>query len=139
MIRTVDYSADVGYYSSIDVDNTGKVHIAYYDATNKALKYAQGVISGGDWVWTIETVDDNAAEQYDVGKYASIGVNNNGVPFISYYDAIAGNLKLANKPTGNPWLFRLSIRRGCVVSTHPWYIDSLDIPILVITMLLWVI
>jgi len=128
MESIVDNSDDVGYYSSIEVDNTGKVHIAYYDNFRHALKYASGVISGGNWVWTIETVDDNSAADYDVGKYASIGVNNNGVPFISYYDANAGDLKLANKPTNSQWVLQVIDKEGDVGKYTSLDIDSLGYP-----------
>ncbi|MBN1537971.1 MAG: hypothetical protein JW908_14625 [Anaerolineales bacterium] len=129
MKSVVDNTEDVGYYSAIDVDNSGKVHIAYYDQANRALKYALGEISGLDWVWTIQTVDDNAAADYDVGKYASIGVNNNGVPFISYYDAFSGNLKLANKPTASAvWVLQVIDEEGDVGKYTSLDIDSTGYP-----------
>jgi hypothetical protein len=37
---TVDNVGDVGYESDIFVDDNNMVHIAYYDTTNKLLKYA---------------------------------------------------------------------------------------------------
>ncbi len=128
MIRVVDNSDNVGYYTSIDVDNSGKVHIAYYDATNRSLKYALGENSGVDWVWTIEMVDDNSASEYDVGKYASIGVNNNSVPFISYYDVISGDLKLANKPINGTWITQVIDKEGDVGKYTSLDIDSLGFP-----------
>jgi hypothetical protein len=39
-IVTVDPSSGVGGYASIAMDKSGKVHIGYYDSTNKNLKYA---------------------------------------------------------------------------------------------------
>lgn len=128
MIMVIDNSDLVGTYSSLSVDNSGQVHIAYYDAANRSLKYALGVISGSSWLWTIETVDDNVASEYDVGKYASIGVNSNDVPFISYYDTIAGNLKLANKPTGSPWVLQVIDQEGDVGKYSSLDIDSLGYP-----------
>jgi hypothetical protein len=38
----VDYSADVGAWSSMAFDANGRPHIAYQDVTNGALKYAVG-------------------------------------------------------------------------------------------------
>jgi hypothetical protein len=127
MIRTVDYSDNVGYYTSIDYDDLGQVHIAYYDANNRALKYALGVLSGGDWVWTIDMVDDVVSSEYDVGKYASIGATSTGEPYISYYDTQYGNLKVAHK-TGGAWVIQTVDSEGDVGRFTSLDIDSLDYP-----------
>ncbi len=127
MIRTVDYSDNVGYYTSIDYDDLGQVHIAYYDANNRALKYALGVLSGGDWVWTIDMVDDDVSDDYDVGKYASIGATSTGEPYISYYDTEYGNLKVAHK-TGGAWVIQTVDSEGDVGRFTSLDIDSLDYP-----------
>ena len=76
---------------SLRLDSTGKAHVAFggdhlyyasYDGTN----------------WTGETVDwsDN------VGQYASLFIDSNDHPHISYYDAYYGNLKYARN-LGSGW------------------------------------
>jgi len=126
MIDTVDYSTGVGLFSSIDADSSGQVHIAYYDSVNKALKYAHGVLST-NWTWTIETVDDQLGDDDDVGKYASIGVSSIGVPYISYYDAWNGNLKMAYKPGPN-WIIKTIDSEGDVGWFTSLDIDNLGYP-----------
>jgi len=41
LASTIDYTDDVGRYTSLAVDGSGDVHVAYYDATNLKLKYAR--------------------------------------------------------------------------------------------------
>ncbi len=58
---------DVGLWTSIGVVDENPV-VAYYDRTNKALKYA----SHDGTRWTVTTVDDGPSN--DVGRYASLVV-----------------------------------------------------------------
>lgn len=87
---TVDSAGDVGQYTSMDVDGT-TVGIAYYDETNKDLKYAEcstdcTVASN----WVAVAVDASG----DTGEHASF-VFQNGVRRISYYFKDALDLKYA--------------------------------------------
>ena len=92
----VTSSDDLGAYASTAIQD-GKVLIAYYDATNKDLKMARLVGSGGNCgpgnTWSCETVDSDG----DVGKYASIATGGQllGNPGIAYYDATNYALKFA--------------------------------------------
>ena len=58
---TVDSSGQVGEYTSIALDSSGKAHISYLDDTNYGLKYATN--ASGSWVAT--TVDSGT---YYVGN-----------------------------------------------------------------------
>jgi len=70
---------NVGRYTSIAIDGEGRLHVAYYDVTNGALKYARsGAQQAGPWV--IATLDDVG----DAGRWASIAVNAEGVPGVAY-------------------------------------------------------
>jgi hypothetical protein len=73
---------DVGLYTSIAIDDMGRIHVAYQDVTNQALKYALGVPEGEEIVtWSTVTVDDQGGQ---VGQWASITVDARGVPGIAY-------------------------------------------------------
>ncbi|TVL99665.1 MAG: hypothetical protein CV087_17085 [Candidatus Brocadia sp. WS118] len=63
----VDRGGDVGSYSSMAIDSSGKLHISYYDATNLDLKYATN--ASGSWVTT--TVDSAGK----VGKYTAVALD----------------------------------------------------------------
>lgn len=67
---------DVGQHASLVIDDAGVVHVAYYDAENGRLKYANYV--GG--MWTTSIVD----ESEHVGAYTSIAIDANGNPAIAY-------------------------------------------------------
>jgi hypothetical protein len=78
--ETVDSAGDVGRYSSIAVDPTDNLPIiAYYDATNGALKLAVGYAFG----WNIKTIDDPLFGS--AGSYASLKLDSTGKTRIAYY------------------------------------------------------
>lgn len=92
-IETVDNSsANVGNYSSIDVDTNNNVHISYYDVTNTNLKYASRITG----TWVPELLDSAG----NVGTYSSIALDSNNKVNISYYDVTNANLKYASKVAG---------------------------------------
>jgi hypothetical protein len=92
----IDTGEGMGQYTSIVVDQTGHIHIAYYDATNKDLRYATNAISsscgpGNTWTcYPVDTIDD-------VGKHTSIYVDSSGNFHIAYYDETNGKLMYAYK------------------------------------------
>lgn len=103
-----------GQYVSLAVDDeTSVLHLAYYDANEKRLMYARR----DDGIWHIETVDDSEG---DVGKYASLALDNEGNPHISYYaeDGSVGELRYAHRsnPEGE-WL-REVIDQGAGVGLY---------------------
>ncbi len=78
--ETVDSVGDVGKYSSIAVDPTDNYPIiAYYDATNGALKLAIG--SGVGWIF--KTIHDPLFGS--AGSYASLKLDSTGKTRIAYY------------------------------------------------------
>jgi hypothetical protein len=91
--QTVDYSGDVGLFSSISLDMKGNPVIAYYEHldnagyTRKNLKFA--FFDGH--AWQIDTVETGGS----VGMYTDIAVDSNNIAHISYYDESNGALKHA--------------------------------------------
>ncbi|MGB9724124.1 MAG: PKD domain-containing protein [Chloroflexia bacterium] len=85
-IETVD-NTGMAAYVSLALDPAGRVHIAYYRTFSLKYAYYDGTS------WHIETVDSVA----DVGQYTSLALDAGNVPYISYYDATYGDLKLARR------------------------------------------
>jgi hypothetical protein len=79
--ETVDNSAEVGQYASIDLDRDGFPHISYYDLMNGALKYAYRDMDG----WHIQTVDiKEDGSDVNVGVFTSLDLDEEGFPHITY-------------------------------------------------------
>ncbi|RLB48145.1 MAG: hypothetical protein DRI90_25635, partial [Deltaproteobacteria bacterium] len=68
---------DVGLWTSIAIDGGGKPGVAYYDATNRALRYAH--LDSG---WSA-TVVQQPADLGDIGRYAKL-LYLDGRPVIAY-------------------------------------------------------
>lgn len=89
-IVTPDAAANVGKYTAIAIDSTGKPVVSYYDETNSALKVLHCGNSSCSTGNTIATPDATGT----VGQYTSITVDSNNFPVVSYYDATSGKLKV---------------------------------------------
>jgi len=93
---TVDEAG--GQFASLGIRNGNEAIVSYYSSGK--LKVA--VRANG--AWTSETVD--SGEEFegtpaDVGQYSDLLVVDNGTVYIAYYDAAAGNLKVAHGIPGN--------------------------------------
>jgi len=89
--QTVDATGGTGAYTSLACDKSGTVHIAYYDTTLGALKYATN--ASGSWV--SQTVDASG----NGGTYISLAVDGSGRAHISYYNT--SDLKYATNASGS--------------------------------------
>lgn len=85
--ETVDDSAAVGSFASLDLDQHGQPHVGYYDSLNQDLRYAYRDSSG--WRW--ETVDSAGP----VGQVPSLAVDSAGQPHFSYFDESHDTVKHA--------------------------------------------
>lgn len=92
---TIQSGEGVGQYASLALDGSGHRRIAYYDGNNGDLWYAtssSGTNCGpGGNTWLCYPVDSIN----DVGKYASIYMDNSNDFHIAYYDATTDELKYA--------------------------------------------
>jgi hypothetical protein len=101
---TVDSDGDNGLYTSIALDLSNNPHIAYYIKTSSALKYTKWNNSWKNW----DTIDDprSGPETIDssgnVGLYASLSLDSDNRPRISYYDATNKDLKYVEH-RGTSW------------------------------------
>ncbi|MGD2157112.1 MAG: hypothetical protein PVG14_10435 [Anaerolineales bacterium] len=92
--RTIQSGEGIGQHTSLAIDENGYKHIAYYDAGNGWLQYAtdtSGSNCGPGGSWTCYPVSSAA----EVGKYASMYVDDGGYFHIAYYDATNEVLKYA--------------------------------------------
>lgn len=90
-----DPGDDVGQYTAITSDASGRLLVSYYDVTHKALKLAIRAAGGG--TWTTQTVDRGG----DVGLYTSIALDPSGKPTIAYFQR-AGSASGTSCPAGDP-------------------------------------
>ncbi len=91
----IDTPGIVGQYTSIGRDSNDKLHISYFDYTNKDLKYATDATG----VWVTSTVDSAG----DVGLSTSIAIDSNNKVHISYFDITNRTLKYATNASGS-WI-----------------------------------
>lgn len=106
---------DVGEHTSIAVDASGVIHVAYYDRDNGRLKYAN--YAGG--MWTTSVVDEAA----HVGTYTSIAIDANGNPAIAYM-MVEGTV--APDPTPLTGLRYAVARTNMPASSADWTVSLID-------------
>lgn len=86
----VDQGGEVGTYSSLAVDGSGRLHVSYLDGTNDDLKYATCAAACTTAAsWQAATVDQAGM----VGALSSLAVDGLGRLHVSYLDLTAGTLK----------------------------------------------
>jgi hypothetical protein len=96
---------DVGLWTSIAIDDAGNPAVAYYDRTNRALKFAR---SKGD-AWEISTVE--LKTRSDIGRYAKL-VFVGATPMIAYLaiepgdaGAVKSAVRVATGSASGTWGF----------------------------------
>ena len=106
MSQTVDLdgdgtSTDVGLTSSAGLIDGIRPAIAYYDITNRELRFAERNAGG---VWSDVLVDaDGDGTSTMVGSQMSLIILSNGQPAIAYYDNTNSELRFAERNAGGVW------------------------------------
>jgi len=77
----VDGGPRVGRHTGIAVDGDGNLHVAYYDESEKELRYARGTPDGDGFEWKLETIDDTPG----AGAYNNVTLSAEGVPAVTYF------------------------------------------------------
>jgi len=88
---TVDSSVRANQ-PSLSVDSAGWAHVAYWDSTNRRLRYARG--SGT--AWDVQIVDPESS----AGFHHSLALDSGGRPHICYEDSTSSGLKYAHNDGG---------------------------------------
>jgi len=77
---------------SLKLDTSGRPHAVYYDSGLGALKYATRDEQG----WHTETIDNG-----DAGEYASLCLDENDQPYVSYYATADRKLHIAHRSSSD--------------------------------------
>lgn len=78
-------------------DESGRLHLVYYDAAVRTLKYAARSLNG---TWSTRAPIDPTD---GIGPYASLAIDPQGRPAIAYFDAPRSDLKFARQEHGQ-WI-----------------------------------
>jgi hypothetical protein len=105
-VTRVDGGGQVGTHVSFAYGPNGLPAIAYYDLTNRDLKF---VVHNGA-TWGTPVVLDSLG---DVGEYPSLAFGPTGHPAVAYYDRTNADLKIATY-NGSVWDVRLVSTAGDV-------------------------
>jgi hypothetical protein len=126
---SVDWLNNVGQYASLYVDNNNDFHIAYFDATIDALKYAFDKGSGGNCgplgSAQCDTIDDMQAGSHPLG--VSIAEDAASYPIIAYQSK-GGGLNVA-RPLSALGLPAGSGNCGPEIPFSTWDCEMINFPI----------
>lgn len=77
----VDGGPRVGRHTGIAADGAGNLHVAYYDESEKELRYARGTPDADGFEWKFETIDDSQG----AGAYNNVTLSADGIPAVTYF------------------------------------------------------
>ncbi len=94
-------STFVGGTSAVALLADNRPAIAYYDDTNRELRYAERSASG---VWSDVLIDaDGNGTSTDVGSEVDLAVLDDGRPAVAYFDRINRELRYAERSASGVW------------------------------------
>ena len=124
--------ADTGKYISLYVEDNGAPHIAYHNATEGTLEYAEWVGSGGNcgagskpYEWQCDMIDDTGISLTSMG--VSVAMDDAGYPIIAYQKV--SHLDPALLKVARP---HVALDPNTVPNCGPedlfltWYCDTID-------------
>ena len=97
------------------MDADERIHISYYDQTNKEPLYTRQVQAGGSsnaLIWMKTTIDESG----NVGGHSDLSLNEMGQGYVSYYDATNQQLKLASNQGDFEW--KTTVMDSTSISGH---------------------
>lgn len=102
---TIQSGEGVGLHAALDLDDTDRPHIAYYDTTNNLLRYAHYVASGGNCgpgnAWQCDTIESVVAPNSSDHLIALRAVSGTDVRIAySAVDSATPTLKYASSTPG---------------------------------------
>jgi len=119
-IETIESEGDVGLSSSIVLDSSDKIHIAYRNSSGRFLKYA----TNASGAWVITNVDGAIGF---VVEHISLAIDSNGTLHISYsygpYSSSDKYLRYATNASGD-WVISTIESAGARVSYTSIAVDS---------------
>ncbi|MBN1537470.1 MAG: hypothetical protein JW908_12105 [Anaerolineales bacterium] len=121
--RTVDSSANVGAFNSLEFNPLDISYISYFNDTADDLKLAHWQL-GLPGYWATETVDGDGIR---VGGHTSLAIDSYGGLHISYCDLDYGYLKYATHPVSAPWQIEIVDDSGDCSGTS-LALDSMGVP-----------
>ena len=107
-IEVIDYTIGRGRSNSMFIEPDGKIHISYYDALEKNVRYA--------FLDNFEWHNEPAQENWDAGYYNSIAVDSNSNVYIAYYaESPAGdNFIIVSEKKNDVWTeYPVDTTEGC--------------------------
>lgn len=108
VISSPDLEGDVGRFTSMQLDDSGFPVIAYHDNTSGNLKV---IHCRNEFCSSTNNVIVVADSDGDLGEHASLALNDQGHPVVSYSDRLNGRLKVL--VCGNP-----DCTSGNVITSH---------------------
>ncbi len=106
---TVDGGKDTGIFPSMQIETQESetiIHVSYYDADAKQLKYAKAVNGEVTMVWTPDS-------SKNVGSHNALAADTvNSILHIAYYDEGNGNLKYLSYQYKPGWDFQIETLDG---------------------------
>ena len=105
IVEDVDRDLHTGTYTSLALDSNDNPVISYYHFYEGELKYAWWNENGNDTDgWFFTAVIDGEGDDEDVGRYSSLALDANDIPYITYFDETNGQL-LFTFWNGSTWEF----------------------------------